>query len=388
MLDDACRQRKPGLTAVRVVVAPSAFAGTLTATQAARAIAAGWLDTSPGDEVLQLPVSNGGPGLLEAVQAGIEASGGAAVLSAAEVTGPDGRTRVPAALLRVADTVWIEAAQVCGVGVLGDLDPVTATSRGVGELLRLAVDSGARTVVVGLGGAAAADGGRGLLTALAGRDPLAAPGGRPGAAAAAVAGVRIVAAGSADEPLSPGAARDFADEFTRTLAGVPGGTPPEEPPHHPELDDLPGSGRRRLPLVGARVDRALPDRAGAGSGAGLGFALLALGGWYRPGIEEVLSATGLPAVLAGSDLVLTGEGSFDHRSRTGSAVGGVAAAAGAVGVACVVLAGRAQLGSRETRALGVGSAYAIDSLAGWRRLGPAENLRRLAARVARTWAGT
>lgn len=371
---------------MRVVVAPSAFTGTLTATQAAREIARGWLDTAPGDELVQLPVSGGGPGLLEAVQTGVEQSGRVAVLSAAEVTGPDGRTRIPAALLQVGDTVWIEAAQVCGVGVLGIRDPLTATSRGVGELLGLAAATGARTVVVGLGGAVVADGGRGLLAALGGGDPLDGPGGRRAAASAVLAGVRIVAAGSADDPLGPGGPREFADALTRALASVPGAIPPEEPPHHPELADLPGAGRRRLPLLGARVDRALPDRAGAGSGTGLGFALLALGGFYRPGIDEVLAATGLPAVLATSDLVLTGEGSFDHRSRTGSAVGGVAAAAGAAGLACVVLAGRTQLGSRETRALGIGSAYAIESLPGWREVGPAENLRRLAARVARTWA--
>lgn len=382
---------------MRVVVAPSAFTGTLTATQAAREIARGWLDTAPGDEVVQLPVSGGGPGLLEAVQTGVEQSGGVPVLSVTEVTGPDGRTRVPAALLQVGDTVWIEAAQVCGAGVLGTRDPATATSRGVGELLGLAVAAGAGTVVVGLGGALVGDGGRGVFTALGGGDPLDTGRGYRAAAAAAVGGVRVVAAGTTDDPLGPGPAREFADVLTRALAGDPGGTPAEEPPHHPELDGpgaVPAPGRspraagarRALPLLGARVDRALPDRAGAGSGSGLGFALLALGGVYRPGIDEVLDATGLPAVLAASDLVLTGEGSFDHRSRTGSAVGGVAAAAGAAGLACVVLAGRTQLGSRETRALGIGSAYAIDSLPGWRELGPAANLRRLAARVARTWA--
>lgn len=371
---------------MRVLVAPSAFGGTLTAGQAARAIAAGWVDTAAADRPVLLPVSGGGPGLLEAVQTGAEQAGGLTTLSAAEVAGPDGRTRVPAAVLQVADTVWIEGAQVCGVEVLGAQDPATATSRGLGDLLAVAVATGARTVVVGLGGCVVADGGAGLLAALSGHDPLAAPAASAAAAQERLAGVRLVAAGTSDDSLAgPGSARDFADALTAALARVPGATPPEHPPVHPELADL-TSRRRALPLAGTRVDRALPDRAGAGAGAGLAVALLAFGAVYRPGIDLVLDVTGMAGLLAVSDLVLTGEGSFDHRSRTGSAVGGVAAAAGTVGVPCVVLAGRSMLGSRETRALGVGSAYAIQSLPGWRERGPADNLRLLSARAARTWA--
>jgi glycerate kinase len=374
---------------MRVVVAPSSFAGTLSAAAAARAIAAGWVDTAPGDTLVQLPVSGGGPGLLEAVQTGVEHAGGAAVLSLARVSGPDGRTPVPAAMLAVADTVWVEAAQVCGVDVLGDLDPRSATSRGLGELLAIAAASGARAIVVGLGGCVVADGGRGLFAALAGGDPLDGPAARLHQALGRLAGVDLVAAGTSDDPLDPGSpARPFADALTAGLRAG-GAVPPEEVTHHHELDDLPLSGagarRRALPLLGSRIDRALPDRPGAGAGSGLGLALLALGARYRAGVEEVLAATGLPTVVADCDLVLTGEGSFDHRSRAGSAVGGVAAAAGAAGVPCVVLAGRTMLGSRETRAVGVGSAYAVQSLPGWRDRDPTENLRLLAARAARTW---
>jgi len=424
---------------VRVLIAPSAFAGTLSAVEVAAAISDGWSRTSPADALDAFPVSGGGPGLVDVVHARL---GGQ--LLGLSVTSADGATRVPAVVLLTADagdgpTAWIEAAQACpapardrgptrlrldtttasggpavgsggpavgsgGPAVGSGLGPTVgpATSRGVGELVAAAVDAGARTLVVGTDGARVTDAGAGLLEVLGGGASAASV----EAAAARLAGVRLVAVGSSDEPLGEDAeSREFADRLTATLGQR---APREEPPVHPELAGLGEHARaahparrsgpdasdagvrpqpRPRPLVLApRVDRPLPARAGAGAGGGLGFALLAIGARYRSGIAEVLRATGFAAAVAAADLVVTGEGSFDHESRAGSAVGGVLAAAGDAGVAGVVLAGRSLLGSRETRALGAASVYAIQDLAGWDGRSPAADLARLAERVARTWA--
>ncbi len=409
---------------MRVLIAPSAFGGTLSAVEVAAAISDGWSRTSPADELDAFPVSGGGPGLVDVVHARL--GGQLLVLS---ITGADGATRVPALVLLTADAddgpiAWIEASQACpapaggrqptrlpiaGPGGLGRGDPAgaararlgPATSRGVGELVAAAVDAGARTVVVGTDGVRVTDAGAGLLEVLGGSDPAASV----EAAAGRLAGVRLVAVGNSDEPLGEDAdSRGFADRLTAALGQR---APREEPPVHPELAGLgehahaagparrPGpdssasdAGVRPRPLVllAPRVDRPLPARAGAGAGGGLGFALLVIGVRYRSGIAEVLRVTGFAAAVAASDLVLTGEGSFDHESRTGSAVGGVLAAAAEAGVAGVVLAGRSLLGSRETRALGAASVYAVQDVAGWGGRGPAADVALLAERVARTWA--
>jgi len=144
---------------MRVLIAPDKFAGTLTAVQAADAIAEGWRRHAPGDELDLAPMADGGPGFVDVLHAALGGD-----LSAVTVSGPHGAP-VPAVVLRAGDTAYVESAQAAGLHLV-DGDPEAATSRGVGELLLAAVDAGARTVVVGLGGTGTPDGGAGLLAAL------------------------------------------------------------------------------------------------------------------------------------------------------------------------------------------------------------------------------
>ncbi|MGN6687860.1 MAG: glycerate kinase family protein [Actinomycetales bacterium] len=355
---------------MRVVVCPDKFAGTLSAAEAAAAIAEGWRRTAPQAEVVTLPLSDGGPGFLDALHASL---GGE--LLAVTVTGPLGEP-VPAAVLQVGETAYLESAQACGLHLVPPQQrpesAETATTRGVGELLLAALDTGARRVVVGLGGSATTDGGAGCLAAL---------GALPGATLSALrerfAGRELVVATDVDVPLlgPRGAARGFAPQK---------GAGPDA------VERL----EERLEAWAARWEpetrplRRVAAAAGAGAAGGLGYALLLLGGRREPGIGTVLDAVGLEAALEGASVVVTGEGMFDWQSLSGKVVSGVAAVAMRHGRPVVVLAGQVLVGRRELATLGVEAAYPVastpeevaDSL---RR--PADLLADLAARVARTW---
>src|SRR3954451_21033844 len=133
---------------MRVVFAPDKFAGTLTAVQAADAMARGWARRSPGDDLVQVPMSDGGPGFVDVLHAAV---GGE--LHAVTVTGPYGEP-TPAAVLRIGGTAYVESAQAVGLHLADPENryPERAHTRGLGELLDQALETGARRIVVGLGG--------------------------------------------------------------------------------------------------------------------------------------------------------------------------------------------------------------------------------------------
>jgi glycerate kinase len=362
---------------MHVVVAPDKFAGTLTAVEAADAIARGWARRAPDDELVTVPMSDGGPGFVDVLHAAL---GGELV--AATVPDPYGAP-VPATLLRVDATVYVEAAQAIGLHLTAEPDrrPRSASSAGLGTLLGHAVDTGARRVVVGLGGSATNDGGAGLLAALgataAGGRLDAGPDGLAGlssvdltAARARLAGVELVAATDVENP----------------LLGIVGATKTFGPQKGLTDEELLGVDAH-LHRLAELTDRKLADAKGAGAAGGAGFALLLLGGTRTPGVDLVAQAVGLAGRLGGADLVLTGEGAFDFSSRSGKVPYGVAVLAADAIVPCVALAGRVLVGAREMRALGIESAYALVDLVGEERaLGaPADALADLAERVARTW---
>lgn len=362
---------------MRVLVAPDKFAGTLAAAEAAEAIAAGWRRHAPADQLVLAPLSDGGPGFLDTLHAVL---GGR--LLAQSVSGPQGEP-VPAAVLVAEDTAYVESAQACGLHLVpaDRRDTGASTTYGVGELILAAIRSGARRVIVGLGGSATTDGGAGALAALGARpaDAL-----RRGGAAlaglgavdvaparAAVAGVDLVAASDVDNPLL--GLRGASNVF-----GPQKGAGPEQ------VQALDAALARWAELT----DRAVADLPGAGAAGGLGFGLLLLGGRRVPGIATVMEVVGFAAQLPDVDLVLTGEGAFDPSSLRGKVVSGVAAAAAAAARPTVVLAGRVEVGRREQAAAGISGAYAVvDHLAAGEDplARPAERLADLAERVARTW---
>jgi glycerate kinase len=370
---------------VRVLVCPDKFAGTLTAVQAAEAIAAGWRRSAPGDAVLTRPLADGGPGFLEVVAAAV---GGRLV--PVTTVDPLGRP-VSASILVAGDSAYVESAQACGLHLLAadERDPKATTSYGLGALVATAVELGVRTIVVGLGGSATNDAGAGLLAAL-GAAPLDRAGYALPYGGAALAGcarlggrprlrdVTLVAASDVDNPLvgihgatnvyGPQKGADRADILVLDAA----------------LDHFAAVLENELPTC----PRGLARRPGAGAAGGLGATILALGGRVESGIGLVRRLARLDQALDQVDLVVTGEGSFDDQSLRGKVVAGVAGAARDRGLPCVVLAGQVSAGRREAAAAGVTEAHSlVDHLGGLRAAldRPTDGLGSLAARVAGQW---
>jgi glycerate kinase len=366
---------------VRVLVCPDKFAGTATAGEAARALAAGWRAAAPGDEVTTLPLADGGPGFLDVLAAAL---GGR--LDEVTATDPLGRP-VRAGLLRVGDTAYVESAQVCGLHLLApaERDPRATTSYGLGVLLAAAVETGVRRVVVGLGGSGTNDGGAGALAAL-GAAPLDAAGYALPYGGAALLGV----AGLSGVPRLRGVDLVAATDVDSPLVGPAGATHVFGPQKGARPDQLAALDAALHRYAGV-LERALPgcppglaDRPGAGAAGGIGAALLACGGRCESGFEVVRAAVGLDARLAGADLVVTGEGAFDPASLRGKVVGGVAGAARALGVPCVVVAGRVAVDDGAAAAAGVVRAWSLVAEVGEvTALGdPVGALRQVAGRAA------
>jgi glycerate kinase len=367
---------------VRVLIAPDDFKGTLSAVEAAEAIAIGWRLHAPDDTLTLIPMSDGGPGFVRAVSTVLGGD-----IAPVGLRGPMGETAIGMVLM-VDDTGYVESAHGCGLALVHPdrRDARAATSYGVGQLIAAAIDSGARRIVVGLGGTASTDGGAGMLAALgatardAAGSPIALEAGGAALAGvvtvdlaparARVADVEIVVASDVDSPLlgSRGAARGFAAQKGADDAAV---------------EQLEAALTSYSRAIGRRADGKDPAVAlGAGAGGGLGYGLMLLGGRRVPGIETVMGVLGLEAAIGVSDLVITGEGCFDWQSLRGKVVSGVAAAALHQGRPVVVLAGRVEVGKREYVALGITEAHAA-SADGDVPATPAEAARALAERAAR-----
>jgi glycerate kinase len=363
---------------MRVLIAPDKFAGTLTAVEAAEAIAEGWRRQDPDAEILTAPMADGGPGFLDVLGA---VTGGS--LLSVTVRGPLGEP-VPATVLVAGETAYVESAQACGLHLVEPADrrPEDGTTYGVGELVGAAVDAGARRIVIGLGGSGTNDGGAGLLAALGATGD----GAVLDAGAAGLAGVTAVDLGPARERLA-GVELVAATDVDNPLLGLRGATK--------VFGAQKGLAEERMPAVdgwlqdfAAATDRKTAGTKGAGAAGGLGYALLVLGAERVSGIDLVAELTGLRAAASKVDLVLTGEGAFDFQSRAGKVVAGVAKVANDALRPCVVLAGRVLIGAREMRTMGIESAYGLVDLVGEERAfaDPHGSLAAAAERVARTWA--
>jgi glycerate kinase len=309
---------------MRVVICPDKFAGTLSAPEAAQAIAAGWRSVRTGDSLVLRPLADGGPGFLE-VLAAAQPSGKRFPVP---TTDPLGRP-VEGSVLVVEDTAYIETAQATGLHHLsaGERDPRVTRSSGLVPLLRFALDQGVRRMVLGLGGSGTNDAGDEVLASLSAAD---------------FEGVDLIGATDVDNPLigPRGASRVFGPQKGATPAIV---------------DQLEAA-------MAERADRfGLPIAITPGSGAagGLGAMILALGGRLTSGIDLVRTATGLDGELAAADLVITGEGSFDEQSLHGKVIDGVATAARHRGVRCAVLAGRITVEPSQWQAVGVTDALSL-----------------------------
>jgi glycerate 2-kinase len=369
-----------------VVVAPDKFKGTLTAAQVAVHVAAGLGRACPGVETVQVPVADGGDGTVDAA----EAAGYRRIEIG--VRGPTGKA-VTASFALLDGTAIIESAQACGLSRLpgGTPAPLTATSRGVGELILAAVRMRAKRIVLGLGGVACTDGGAGLVTALGGR--LVDGSGTelpPGGAALArldhidtsrlrdLSGTEIVAATDVNNPLlgPRGAAAVYA---------------PQKGASAQDVARLEEGLARWADVTEQSFGFVKRDEPGAGAAGGLGFAVLGfLGAAVQPGIELMLDLLAFGDRLRGARLVVTGEGALDEQTLHGKAPVGVAraVAAAAPDLPVVAVAGVCSLSPGQLRSAGIARAYALadiepDLTRCLEQPGPL--LEQLAGHIARDW---
>jgi glycerate 2-kinase len=321
---------------MRVLIAPDCFGGTLTAPEAAEAIAAGWRSGAPDDELTLCPLADGGPGFVDVLHAAL---GGH--LRHRSVSGPLGSS-VDAVWLEHEGTAYIECAQACGLTLVpkGERKALAATTVGVGELVRHALESDVHTVVVGLGGSATTDGGAGMFREL-GAVPVGADGeplpvgGGPLVDTVRLEGrvdlrgVRLVAASDVENPLlgRHGAARVFG---------------PQKGADDLAVRRLEKSLTRWADMLAEVAGRDVRDEPGAGAAGGLGAALAALGAELVPGASYVLELLRFRDRARGVDVAITGEGKVDGTTLRGKAPGEVARICRADGVRCVVFAGRVE----------------------------------------------
>lgn len=339
----------------RVLVASDKFKGSLTAAEVAAAVGVGVRRAVPDAVVDAAPVADGGDGTLAAA----EAAG--FTLVPVTVTGPTGDP-VRTAYARRGDLAVVELADAAGlVRLPGDPDPLRASSRGAGEALAAAIDAGCREVVLGIGGSASTDGGAGLLRGLGAR-LLTADGDEVADGGGSLAEVARLDLGDLRRRID-GVVVTVACDVDNPLTGPRGAAAVYGPQKGATPDDV-----RRLDaalghwadLLAAATGADVRDHPGAGAAGGVGLAALAvLGAELRSGIELVLDLVGFHDLLAGADLVVTGEGALDEQTLHGKAPAGVAAAAGRAGVPVVAVCGVNRLDPARMRAAGIEAAYAL-----------------------------
>jgi glycerate kinase len=357
---------------MRVVIAPDSFKGTLDAAAAADALAAGWRSRRPDDELLTLPLADGGEGTLDALGHDLPGS----CWRSTPVSGPDGRPVEAAWLLLPDGTAVVEMARAAGLPLLAEPDPLNATTRGLGELLAAAVaDPAVSRVMLTLGGSATTDGGTGALAALGARFTDADGARLPPGGGALARLDRVDLSGLTPPPA--GGVQCLVDVTAPLLGplGAAGQFGPQKGASPEQVAELDAALARLAGLLDGD-----PEAPGAGAAGGTAFGFAACwGAQFVSGADAVAAAAGLDEALAGADLVLTGEGQFDAQSLRGKVVGALVARAGAAGVPVTVVAGRVVAGEE----LPVARAVALADLAGSAAAAMAEPARWLTEAGAR-----
>ncbi|GAB3595848.1 glycerate kinase [Microbacterium tumbae] len=320
----------------RIVVAPDSFKGSITAADAAEAVAAGWLEMEPDAEVVLRPMADGGEGTVAAFAAAIQG----AVRMPVVVDGPAGQPvethwlLLPPAPDAPHGTAVVDLASTSGIELLDELRPWDADSTGFGQAIAAALDHGVSRLVLGIGSSASTDGGIGLLTALGARF-LDREGAQVAPGAAGLCAVDAVdTAGLWGAP----EVRVLTD-VTNPLCGERGAAAV----FGPQKGLTAGRDIRTVDAALGRLAGLLeldPAHPGAGAAGGVGGALVAWGATLTPGAGAVAELLDLAAAIVDADVVVTGEGSFDGQSNDGKVPSFVAETAADAGTTAMLVAGR------------------------------------------------
>jgi glycerate kinase len=297
---------RPGQSSVwRVLAAPDKFRGTASAVEVARAVSEA--ADAVGMVSRALPLADGGEGL-------IDVFGGPTDYT--DVTGPLGEPVRAGWRLGPDGRAVIECALASGLLLAGGAshnDPVAATSRGTGELIATAIDRGATRMLVGVGGSASTDGGRGAVQALGGLVPLGGAG----------LGIEVLVCCDVTTTYL-----DAARIFGPQKGATPG-----------QVAELTARLSRQADWLRSRFGRDVRDLPGSGAAGGLAGGLAALGARLVSGFGQVATELRLSEALADTDLVVTGEGKLDDQSFQGKVIGGLVELARCAGVPVFVVAG-------------------------------------------------
>lgn len=324
---------------MRILIMPDSYKGSLSATDAARAMARGVESVFPDARIELMPIADGGEGTVETL---VEATGGH--IERCTVTGPLGEP-VQAAwgILGDGATAVIETASAAGLPLIREdqRNPLLTTSYGVGELVRAALDAGMDKIIIGIGGSGTNDGGAGLVTALGARFKDAGGNDLPpgGAALAKLADIdlsgldprlaekQILIACDVDNPLCGprGASAVFGPQKGATPAMV---------------EELDAALAHYARIAEKSCGKAVMNHPGAGAAGGLGAGLMLFtGAVLLPGIQLILQAMRAEEKLQGADLIFTGEGNTDYQTCFGKAPVGIASLAGKYSVPTICISG-------------------------------------------------
>lgn len=340
------------------IIAPDSFKGTLSATEACRIICDVFAELAPSCDVWPLPIADGGEGTVDCFEQALPGSRRVQV----RVSGPLG-SAIDVEYIRHGDTAVMEMARCAGLPLVeGRENPMLTTTYGVGEMIAHAVRAGCRQIILGLGGSCTNDCGAGMAAALGvvfkneDGNSFVPVGGTlssvvnydVAAAVHLLKDVEITAMCDIDSPMfGPlGAAVVFAPQKGASAQGVVA------------LDN----GLRSIAqVIAGKKGKSIATVPGAGAAGAMGAGVLAfLGGQLKPGIDTILDTVGFDTLLAGADLVITGEGRVDGQSAMGKVISGIALRAKRQRVPVVVLAGAVEADAEKLYALGVTAMFSIN----------------------------
>ncbi len=344
---------------MKFVIAPNAFKGSLTASQAAAAMAAGVVRVVPQAEIIQVPIADGGDGMVDVAREALQGD-----LHYVTVSGPR-LDPVQAVYCFVSGTrlATIEMALASGLVLLPPerRDPTLTTTIGTGEIIADALELGPSRIVVGIGGSATNDGGVGMATALGVRfldeagHPVEPVGG-------ALNRIRHIDMGNLDPRINDVQVKAVCD-VDNPLTGPHGAAQvygPQKGATPEQVEQLDQGLANLAEVIRADLGLDVRELPGAGAAGGMGAGLHAfLGAELSRGVDLVLDLVGLDAKLEDANLVLTGEGQIDYQTAHGKAPAGVGAAAKARGVHCLAVAGSVDAGLDVLHEIGIDAVFSL-----------------------------
>jgi glycerate kinase len=355
---------------MHILIAPQALKGSLTAAQTGEAIAQGVHAVFPEAQTTMIPIADGGEGTVQAL---VDATGGKIIKRV--VTGPLSTTveaffgllseNENAEYAESKQTAVIEMAESSGLPLVPEeqRDPRITTTRGVGELIRAALDMGCRRFIMGLGGSATNDGGAGMAQALGAslldeNGQELAPG---GAALSKLARIDI----SNLDPRLATCTFAIASDVTNPLCGPNGASAvygPQKGATSEIVRQLDAALAHYATILKRDLGRDVAELPGAGAAGGLGAGLLALlNAQLRPGAQIVLEAVHMERHLQHADLLITAEGQLDEQTVYGKSVGAIAQLAHHYGVPVLALAGGLGANHQRVYSLGIDAINVLPS---------------------------